>query len=180
MSGIASHGQLRLGLLRVALLTIPGVLLLGTLSGVLSGSGDDGWYDRLDKPGFTPPDWAFGAVWPILYVMTGLALAIVWDARGAPLRRKALVLFGAQFALNLLWSPLFFGAHQVRASIYVAAAMLGLAAVTASTFLRVRRAAGLLMLPYVAWLLFALALSIAIIDRNPELASTPAHGAGIA
>lgn len=176
VTGIASQGQLRLSLLRIALIAVPGVLLLGTMSGVLSGSGDSGWYDGLDKPGFTPPAWVFGAVWPVLYVMQGLALSLVLHAAGARLRRKALVLFALQFALNLLWSPLFFGAHQVRASIYVAAAILGLAAVAAATFFRVRRAAGLLMLPYVAWLFFALALSIGISDRNPELAFAGAQG----
>lgn len=178
VTGIASQGQLRLSLLRIALIAIPAILLLGTMSGVLSGSGDSGWYRSLDKPSFNPPGWAFGVVWPILYIMQGLALALVLHATGARLRRRALILFGAQFALNLLWSPLFFGAHQTRAAAYVAAALLGLALATAIHFFRVRRAAGLLMAPYVAWLAFALALNVAIIQLNPraELASAGVAG----
>ncbi len=168
VTGVASQGQLRLSLLRIALLAVPGVLLLGTLSGVLSGSGDNGWYQNLDKPSFNPPPQAFAVVWPILYVMQGLALAMVIHAVGATGRQRALVLFAIQFALNLLWSPLFFGAHET-----VIAAMLGVALPTTLRFFQVRRAAGLLMLPYLAWIAFALALNIAIVQLNPdaELAS---------
>lgn len=174
MTGVASQGQLRLSLLRIALLTVPGVLLLGTLSGVLSGSGDSGWYQSLDKPSFNPPAWAFGVVWPILYVMQGLALALVIHAVGATERQRALVLFAIQFALNLLWSPLFFGAHETRIAAYVIAAMLGVALPTTWRFFQVRRAAGLLMLPYLAWLAFALALNIAIVQLNPDAELAPA------
>ena len=178
MTGIASQGQLRLSLLRIALLAVPGVLLLGTLSGVLSGSGDNGWYQSLDKPSFNPPSWAFGVVWPILYIMQGLALALVLHARGAEARERALLLFGVQFALNLVWSPLFFGAHETRIAAFVIAAMLGVALPTTLRFFQIRRAAGLLMLPYLAWLAFALALNIAIVQLNPraELASAAPDG----
>ena len=84
MTEIASKSQLRMSFLRYALVTVPAVVLLGTLSGALSGSGaDNQWYRALDKSPLNPPGWVFGIVWPILYVLLGLSLAMVLHAKGA-------------------------------------------------------------------------------------------------
>lgn len=169
MNELASPGQLRQSLVRWALVTVPLLIVLGTASGTLSGSGDgNAWYDSLIKPAIMPPGWAFPVAWTILYAMQGLALAIVLDARGAALRRRALILFAAQFLVNLSWSPVFFGLHQMRAGLFVIAVMLVLALATTFHFLRVRRAAGLLMLPYLAWLCFAALLNYRYIVLNPQ------------
>src|ERR671933_291412 len=97
MTAIASRGQLRMSFLRYALVTVPAVLLLGTLSGILSNSGyGNGWFDALVKPGFMPPAWAFPVAWTILYVCLGLALALILHARGAHGRRVAIGIFLAQ------------------------------------------------------------------------------------
>ena len=78
MTGIASKSQLRMSFLRYALFTVPGVLLLGTLSGQLSGSGyGNSWFDALRKPSFMPPGFLFGIVWPILYALLGVALGMI-------------------------------------------------------------------------------------------------------
>lgn len=169
---------MRLSFLRIALIAVPGLLLLGTLSGVLSGSGDNSWYRSLEKAPYNPPDWAFGAVWPVLYIMQGLALALVIHAGGARNRRRALIAFGVQFALNLLWSPVFFGAHQARAALYLIAAIFGVALATTFQFARIRPAAGALMVPYLAWLAFAAALNLEIVERNPQVASVAADMEG--
>ena len=168
MSEIASRGQLRMALLRVALITVPLVLLLGLLSPALFGSADgNGWYARLAKPSFMPPDWAFPVVWSLLYVLMGVALAIVIAARSARGRGLALALFVLQLALNLAWSPLFFGAHKIGAAFALIVVIL-VAAVAATVAMgRVRRAAAWLMLPYLVWLCFAAVLFHAVWRLNP-------------
>jgi len=169
MTAIASKAQLRMSLLRYALVTIPLVLLLGTLSGRLSNSGyGNPWYDALVKPEAMPPGAAFGIAWTILYILIGLALAMVLHARGAKGRGLAIGLFVAQLALNYLWSPVFFAAHQPRAALVLILLMIVLAAAAATQFARIRKAAGLLMLPYLAWLCFAAFLNYQIIALNPD------------
>ena len=168
MGQLASAGQLRMELLRCALVAVPLVVLLGLASSILAGSGDDNrWFAALAKPAFTPPGWVFGVAWTILYAMQGLALALVWQARGSPGRLTAAAAFALQLALNLAWAPLFFGAHRVHAALWLIAAMFAAAVATTILFARIRRTAGLLMLPYLAWLLFAALLNQRIDAMNP-------------
>lgn len=172
MSEIASKGQLRLSFLRWAMVAVPSVMFLGLLSGVLSGSGaNNPWYAVLAKPDFTPPGWVFGAVWPVLYLLIGLSLAVVLNARRAPGRGIAIMLFIVQLACNLVWSPLFFAAHEVALAAYLAIVILALAVLTSVYFARIRTVAALLMLPYVAWLCFAAVLSHEMHDLNPDAES---------
>ena len=118
MNEIASPGQLRLAYLRWSLLTVPAIVLLGFLSGRLANSGyGNRWFDALEKPALMPPGWLFGVAWTILYILMGLALAIVLHARGAKGRGPAIVLFLVQLLMNLAWSPLFFRAHQVGSAL---------------------------------------------------------------
>src|SRR5258707_12233427 len=125
MAGIASKSQLRMSFLRYALFTVPAVLLLGTLSGALSGAGNgNAWFASLHKPPLMPAAWVFGAAWTFLYVLLGLSLAMVLHARGAKSRKKALRLFGLQLVLNLAWPPVFFVFHQIEAALSIIAAML--------------------------------------------------------
>lgn len=169
MNEIASPGQLRLAYLRWALVTVPAILFLGFLSGKLANSGyGNRWFDALVKPDFMPPGWAFGVAWTILYILMGLALAIVIHARGARGRGVAIILFLIQLALNLVWSPLFFRAHQVDNALGLIIVLFVAVAVTAWLFWRIRRVAGLLLLPYLAWLGFASALNYEIGRLNPD------------
>lgn len=169
MNEIASPGQLRLAYLRWALVTVPAVVFLGFLSGRLANSGyGNRWFDALVKPEAMPPGWAFGVAWTILYVLMALALAMVIHARGAKGRGIAILLFLVQLVLNLLWSPLFFRAHQVDNALVLILVLFAAVAVTALLFWRIRRAAGLLLLPYLAWLAFASFLNYEIGRLNPE------------
>ena len=169
MTGIASRSQLRMSLLRYALVTVPLVLLLGTLSGRMANSGyGNPWFDALVKPELMPAGWVFGAAWTFLYILLGLALAIILHARGAPGKGLALSLFAAQLVLNYAWSPVFFAMHKVHLALWLIVAIILLAAVTAWLFARIRKSAGLLMLPYLAWLCFAALLTYQIIALNPD------------
>ena len=169
MTGLASRSQLRMSFLRYALFTVPAVLLLGTVSGRLAGSGyGNPWFDALAKPAIMPPGWMFGAAWTLLYILLGLALAIILHARGARGRGPAVGLFLLQLLLNYAWSPVFFAGHRIGAAFVLIVVMIVLAALAALLFARIRRTAGLLMLPYIAWLFFAAILTWQIGLLNPE------------
>jgi translocator protein len=169
LSEIASRGQLRLAYLRWAVVTVPLVLLLGFASARLAPSGSENrWFQGLAKPAAMPPDLAFPIAWTILYVLMGLALAMVINARRAPLRTPALILFAVQMAVNLAWSPVFFGWHQVTTALAMVAGLVVLVALTVALFWRVRRGAAILLVPYLAWLGFAGYLLFGIHQLNPD------------
>ena len=178
MGQIASRGQIRMAFIRWALVMVPLLLLLGIASGILSGSGyANRWFAALDKPAEMPPGWAFAATWTILYVLMGLALALILGARGARQRRIAIGLFVVQFVMNLAWSPLFFVAHQVDTALILLALLFVVAALTTWRFARIRPIAGLLLLPYLFWLVFAGYLNYEIARLNPGAGTLAPAGA---
>lgn len=178
MNLLASPGQLRASLMRWALVCIPVVVLLGFVSGRVAGSGPGNpWFDELVKPAAFPPPVTFGIVWTILYIMMGLALAMVLAARGARGRGGAVLAFAVQFVLNLAWSPLFFGAHMMSAALALIAAMVVAAAIAMLLCWRVRPVAGALLLPYVLWLVFATYLNFAFLQANPGMDGASRSGA---
>ena len=153
---------------KYALVTVSTIVVLGSLSGYLSNSGyGNSWFDSLEKPGFMPPGWTFGLVWTLLYVLLGLALAIILAEPPSFRRRSALIYFTVQMALNFAWSPIFFGAHDIWLGFATILLMASLAASAALQFWRIRPLAGALMLPYLAWLCFAAVLNAAIGRLNP-------------
>jgi tryptophan-rich sensory protein len=180
MRYLASPAQLRASLLRWSLFTVPLVLGLGFLSGVVAGSGPDNpWFNALAKPPIYPPPAAFGIVWSILYVLMGFALAMVIAARGAPGRGVAIAAFVVQLALNLAWSPLFFAMHQLHAALYLLVALDVAVLLTVALFWRVRPLAMALLLPYLAWILFATALNWEFVRLNPDADGQRGSGAAV-
>lgn len=169
MGEIASRGQLWAAFGRWAVITVPGVLLLGFASASLAPSGaENRWYAALAKPELTPPDWMFPVVWTALYVMMGLALAMVINARGSRYRGRGLLLFALQLVANLAWSPLFFAYHQVSSALLLILVIFALALATTWVFGRIRTAAAWLLVPYLAWLCVAAALNWQIDVLNPH------------
>lgn len=153
---------------KVAIVSVIAIELLGGLSGWVSNSGyGNGWFDGLQKPSFMPPGWAFGVVWPILYALMGIAVAMILVEPPSPRRQAALTLFFIQLVLNFAWSPIFFAAHDITTAKIVIYVMAATAAAAAGQFLRLRKAAGLLMTPYLAWLIFAATLNASIEQLNP-------------
>ena len=169
MNEIASSGQLKMSLTRWVIVLVPLLMLLGILSGLIGGSGDgNDWYQALVKPGFIPPGWVFGLVWPILYVLQAFALAMVLDARGAKGRGLAITLFAAQFLMGLVWTPLFFAAHKLGIASWLALAIAAAALAAMLTFWRIRPKAGWLMVPLLLWLGFASVMSFSLARLNPD------------
>ena len=174
MTVLASRGQLRASFLRWALVIVPAVLLAGFVSGQFAASGPQNpWFAALAKPAIYPQPVVFAVVWPVLYALMGLALTMVVTARGAPGRRAAVIAFLVQLALNLAWSPLFFAAHRIAASLWLLFALDLAVVVTIALFWRVRSAAALLLLPYLAWILFATWLNWEFLRANPDAGNRP-------
>jgi tryptophan-rich sensory protein len=161
---------------KTALIAVIAIEVLGGISGWLSNSGfGNPWFDSLEKPSFMPPGWAFGIVWPILYALVGIAVAMVIAQPPSPRRTFGLTLFFIQLVLNFAWSPVFFAKHDVSLAKWVIFIMAILAAAAAGQFWRIRTAAGLLLIPYLAWLIFAATLNSVIEILNPG-AGTPLLG----
>ncbi|MDD2861447.1 MAG: tryptophan-rich sensory protein [Acidiphilium sp.] len=136
-------------------------MLVGTVEGIATIPNIKSWYDLLPHPPLTPPNGVFGPVWTILYIGMAVAAWRVWrcgDVLGD--HRRALTLWGWQLAVNALWAPLFFGLHRPAIAIGVILVLDGLVAATILAFRRIDRIAGLLLMPYLAWSLFASYLTL--------------------
>lgn len=178
MNRLASPAELRASLLRWALFIIPAVMLLGWLSGSLSGSGaDNPWFAGLVKPDLMPDPSIFPPSWIIFYFMMGLAMAIVCSSWGARWRTLAIAAFVVQFLLNLAWSPVFFVAHNIPLALGIMFILLLAAAVTGFFFWKTRKNAGLLMVPYIVWLLFLSVLNVQFMQLNPDAGGAEETGA---
>lgn len=176
MNVLASKAQLRASFLRWALFTVPLVMLVGFTASQLGGP-DSPWFAGLAKPAIFPPPAVFGIVWSALFVMIGLALAVVASAWGAAGRGLALGVFAVQFLVSQSWSAVFFGMQDMQNALYIIAAAAVLLVIAVVLFWRVRRLAAVLLLPYLAWLCFAGVLNYAFIEANPDGGLRGATGA---
>jgi benzodiazapine receptor len=143
-------------------------LAAGAVGGIASRSAPD-FYAQLSKPAWAPPASLFGPVWTTLYILMGIAAWLVWRERGWSGARGALTLFIIQLALNALWSWLFFAWRRggmAFAEVVVLAVMI---VATVVAFARVRTVSAALMAPYLAWVLFASALTWSVWQQNPQL-----------
>lgn len=157
MSGL--RGSMR-GLL--PLLVFMGLCFAAASSGALYSPGP--WYDGLNKPSWTPPDWVFPVAWTILYTMIAFAGWLTWRAGGFTL---ALAFWGIGLVLNALWSYFMFGRQDIFAALIdVSGLWLATAAFTIAAWPLDKRAA-LLFLPYLAWVSFAAALNFVVWRLNP-------------
>jgi tryptophan-rich sensory protein len=142
-----------------------GCIAVGGVSALLSPMGE--WYEQLAKPTWMPPGWLFGPVWTVLYAIMGVALFLVlqkgWNTGGV---KWAVTLFAIQLALNFCWSPLFFRFHSLGGSLTLIIALWLMIGWTAAAFWSVRDWAGVLLLPYWAWVTFATALNASIWRMN--------------
>lgn len=125
-----------------------------------------GWYAELAKPMWNPPNWVFGPVWTSLYTMMAVAAWLVWLQGGWEAQRRPITLYLVQWALNALWTPLFFGLHLPGLALVEIVVLVFLIVVTATLFWRVKPVAGLLLVPYAAWTLFAATLNFTIWRMN--------------
>lgn len=141
---------------------------LGTLSGWLSGSMNG--YEGINMPSFALPDWVYGVVWTVLYVMIGIALFLIINTK--PLSRTeqniktaSIILWFAQFALNLLWPFIFFNVDYTAAFVIVAVMVAIVTSLVTLGFF-IKPLASVMLLPYWGWLLFAAIQTLMVIALN--------------
>ena len=142
-------------------------LLVGALSGFATQTSVDTWYASLEKPAFNPPNWVFGPVWTILYVLMGIAAGLVWS-RGFYHKwvKTALYHFGFQLLYNASWSLVFFGLQRPLAAFFILVVLVILIVLTIRWFRIVTPVAAYLMVPYLLWVLFAGVLNFSIVQLN--------------
>lgn len=139
-------------------------LALGMLSGYVSSAGCESlWYQSLNQPSFSPPSWIFGPVWTVLYIMMGTALGKLCKARKRD--NYLITIFAIQFALNLLWSPLFFYYHCIDLAL-IDICMLWLSLLYFMMAARKHHTVFLLFLPYMLWISFATVISYHVYRMN--------------
>jgi translocator protein len=129
------------------------------------------WYAALRKPAWNPPSWVFGPVWTTLYILMGIAAWLVWESRGAAVaaartHRTALTLFLVQLVFNAAWSWWFFGLQAPGLAFGWIVLLWLLIVATVVAFWRVRAMAGVLLLPYLAWVTFAAVLNFTLWRLN--------------
>lgn len=124
------------------------------------------WYPTLVKPSFTPPNWLFAPVWTVLYALMGVATFLVWRVGRTARVRRALGLFGLQLVVNGVWSFAFFWARSPGMGLAVIVGLWVLLVWTTERFFRLRPSAGWLLVPYLLWVTYALALNAAIWGLN--------------
>lgn len=149
------------------LICIIGTVAVGSLSGLATATSIETWYSTLQKPAFDPPNWIFGPVWTILYILMGTAAGMVWNTRhNGPQLRNAMVIYIVQLLLNASWSLVFFGLHSPVGALANIILLFAAIVLCIRAFASTMRQAAFLLYPYLAWVSFATVLNSAIVVLN--------------
>lgn len=141
------------------LIFVVGTELVGALSALVSGGGFSAYYASLQRPPLSPPGWLFPVMWAILYAVMGVSAYLVKES-DAFTKRGALIVYGVQLFVNFLWSPVFFGLKSLGGAVLVIALLVVGVAAMLRRFYPIRKAAALMNLPYLAWVLYAAYLTV--------------------
>lgn len=124
---------------------------------------DLNWYNTLSKPFFTPPAWLFGPAWTFLYVLMAVSAFLVWRKRTTKKKvKEALKVFVIQLVLNLAWSPIFFGLHDIFLALLLILVLWYLILLTIREFYKIDKIASYLLWPYLVWVSFATILNFSV------------------
>ena len=144
------------------------VFLAGAVGTVFTLKEITGWYAYLPKPSWTPPNWAFGPVWSTLYVLMGISLFLIWREG---LNRKdvqiAIIVFAVQLAINVIWSLVFFGTHNIFGGLVLVLILWVAILVNIIVFYRISKPAGLILIPYIVWVTIASYLNYSVLILTP-------------
>lgn len=139
---------------------------LGSASGLSTVSEINTWFQTINKPSWNPPNWIFGPMWTTLYILMGAAFGRIWHMSDSPAKKTAMIFFVVQFVLNLTWTPVFFGMHQISFALGIILVLLFLIMITIRQFMRLDKTAGMMLIPYVLWVTFASFLNYTIMTLN--------------
>jgi tryptophan-rich sensory protein len=137
--------------------------LAGIIGSIFTAPAIPIWYATLQKPSFNPPSWLFGPVWITLYALMGIALFLVWQKRKEnKLVKSAVILFLVHLILNATWSVIFFGLQNPFIAFIDILALWSMIIILTYQFSKIKKEAAYLLLPYLAWVSFAMVLNFAI------------------
>jgi tryptophan-rich sensory protein len=163
-----SNGRMKIASIPKLAAAILSCVIIGSLGSIVTITGPGSWYASLEKPFFSPPNWVFAPVWITLFTLMGIAIYLVWESG---MRRRevqvAIAVFCGQFALNVLWSFLFFGLQSPLYGLVDIALLWLMILATIVLFHRVQKTAAYLLIPYIAWVSLATALNGAVYLLNP-------------
>lgn len=148
------------------LIWIGSLIVIGSCLGILTKSGVDSWYITLDRSPLTPPNYIFGIAWTILYAMIATSGWIIWRSNQFAELNSIKNLYIFQLILNWSWTPLFFTYHLKGISLLCLSAIIALVALIIFKSYKKIRNAGLILIPYLLWLLFAAHLNFYIWQYN--------------
>lgn len=135
----------------------------GFIGGFFTAKNIYPWYETLNKPPFTPPNWVFSPVWTVLYLLMGVSLFLIIKTSEKSIHKtRGLVFFGVQLVLNACWSVVFFGFHSVVGGLAVIILLLLFIILSAFEFYKISKPAAYLLIPYLLWVGFALMLNFSI------------------
>ncbi len=150
------------------LLSIIIVQVFGLIGSVATFPAINTWYKTLERPSFSPPNWIFGPVWTVLYILMGAALYLIWD-KGLKKKnvRVAFWFFIAHLGVNAGWSVVFFGLHSPLGGLLVIFFLLACIIALIRLFYPIDRSAAYLLVPYLLWVSFATVLNFSFLLLNP-------------
>lgn len=149
------------------LIAIIGCELVGIIGSVFTISAIPTWYVTLNKPFFSPPNWLFGPVWTLLYLLMGISFYLLWQNGWKSKKvKEARNYFLAQLFLNFIWTPIFFGLKSPGLALVVIVAMWIFIVMTIEKLKPISKPAAYLLVPYLLWVSFATALNAAIVILN--------------
>lgn len=151
------------GLIVILLITFVAPAIGGSATASAVGT----WYQTLQRPPWSPPNWLFGPVWTLLYILMAVAAWLVWRRGGEAAVALPLGLYAVQLALNAAWSPLFFGLRSPLYGLICISFLWPAILATLIAFWRVRPVAGVLLVPYLLWVSFATVLNYTLWRLNP-------------
>ena len=124
------------------------------------------WYDNLKKPSFSPPNYLFGIVWPVLYTLMGLSFYLVWTNKNCFPYCEPLIYFGIQLFFNLIWTSIFFKYKKPKLALLDIILIIVFTIITYTKFNKIDKIASYLLIPYILWLFFAFFLNLYIVLNN--------------
>jgi len=143
------------------------VFLAGAVGTVYTLKEITGWYAFLPKPSWTPPNWAFGPIWSILYILMGISLFLVWrEGLGKKNVQIGVLVFAVQLAINVIWSLVFFGTHNIFGGLVLVLILWISILINIIVFYRISKPAGLILIPYLIWVSIASYLNYSVFLLN--------------
>lgn len=138
------------------------VQVAGGIGAIATTSKIEGWYGQINKPWFNPPNWIFGPVWTVLFLLMGVALYLVWEKKA----KRAMVIFWGQLLLNILWSFIFFGWEKPGLATVEIVILWAAIVATIVSFRKISKTAAGLLVPYLLWVSFAAVLNLSVYQLN--------------